>query len=360
MVVGLNVYNLRLRLESPVALPVRRARQGYLGVPSTIPATTLRGATITALYNKGALNSQAITQESQNPSIIASPAYPVINGRESQPAHPFVFVCKKCGAMYVFSEAFQMLSRGEEVVVPTECRGGHRALRQLHPSPFIEDDREAWRGTITGFRYVSVGISRKRASAVGGILYSYEMLAESQEFWATLASTLPLELDGLLLLVGRGASRGLGRVRVRAEEVSLDDFSEKAEGYAAKRGGAMLFTAMSHLLGPDKSGDGWSNYPKEIDLSAVSRRLGLQLSGKLILEKVLGKTVTLDLGWDMARGVLRPRFEAKAPGSVVVARPVQMTGKLGLVMAVLRFIGVVEFFDGFPLTGVNMLSPLEV
>ncbi|MEM4328850.1 MAG: hypothetical protein QXI50_04225, partial [Candidatus Caldarchaeum sp.] len=60
MAVGLNVYRLVLRLESPVALPTRRARLGYLGAPNYIPATTLRGALITALYREGMVDENAL------------------------------------------------------------------------------------------------------------------------------------------------------------------------------------------------------------------------------------------------------------------------------------------------------------
>ncbi|MDW8360480.1 MAG: hypothetical protein RMK31_07875, partial [Candidatus Caldarchaeum sp.] len=251
MAMDLNVYKIRLVFESPVALPFRRARLGYLGIPKHIPAATLRGSVIAALYRERMIDEKRMRDEAMYPSIIASPAYPVINGLESKPAHPFIFQCKKCeaegrqqGSAFKIDSAERLMSSD---LVNFEPPCGHRALKQLHPTPIVFYNGRIVEAGVSGFRYISLNMSRRRAAGVKGVLYSYEALDESHEFWATLASPDELGLDKLLLLMGRGISRGMGRVRVSNSE--RVDVSKEAEKLSNTGDGQVLFTAISPLLG---------------------------------------------------------------------------------------------------------------
>jgi len=363
MAVGLNVYRLVLRLESPVALPTRRARLGYLGAPNYIPATTLRGALITALYREGMVDENALKSEASYPTMIVSPAYPLADGKESKPAHPFIYQCKQCEDSKPFtteSKVFRGILSSEEIELPSECHHGHRALRMLHPSPVIDNGGGVLEEVgVKVFRYVAVNISRRRAAAVKGVLYSYELIAGPNEFWATIASRRELDLNGLLLLVGRGVSRGLGRVKV--EKAQKIDLFSAAQTFANPTERPFLLRAMSPLLGCRGAGLEWMNYPETIDLGGLAGAFNINGRGKMTLEKVYGRTVTFDAGWDMYNTRLRPRFQAKAPGTIVQASMKDVSGDVGLLMAVLRYWGDIILYGGStPITGVNMLEPVEV
>lgn len=357
MALGLNVYKLYLRLESPVALPLRRARMGYLGLPPFIQATTLRGAIITALMQERILDRESVMLESNTPTIIASPAYPIVDGLESRPAHPFIFLCKKCQAMVNSQEILRKLTSSDNLDIPSECPNKHRALQQLHPSPIITAKGGVERAEVAGTRYVSVSISRRRASSVKGVLYSYEVLAESQTFWATVSSYRELDLNGLVLLLGRGASRGLGRIKiVEASQVDISKSGKQVHDDAK----GVLLQSFSPLLGFRNLGQEWAPYPSEIDLTALSKSMGTEFGGKLQIRKVYGRTVQFDSGWDFVRGNLRPRFKVKAPGTLIHATVRDASGDIGLALTALRYLGTVECCDSFPITGVNMLEPMEV
>ncbi|MEM1999740.1 MAG: hypothetical protein QXO30_01735 [Candidatus Caldarchaeum sp.] len=356
----LSVYKIVLKLESPVALPTRRARLGYLGTPQHIPAATLRGSVLTALYREGLVNEDFLKHEASHPSIVASPAYPLVDGEESKPANPFIYQCKKCEGAPIFaneSEAFYKILSSEEPEIPLECGRKHRALRQLHPSPIIrKGDGMVKEACVKGFRYVAVNISRRRASAVKGVLYSYEAVVEPERFWATISSLRELDLAGLQLLVGRGVSRGLGRVKV--EKAQKIDLSKTVESFAKTVNEPIILYAMSPLL--DGAGLEWRSFPKMIDLNGLASMFNINADGKLVLEKAYGRTTAFDAGWDMYNQNLRPRFEAKTPGTIVKASLKDTSGNVGLLMAILRYWGSIALYNTMPITGVNMLELVEV
>ncbi|MEN3047880.1 MAG: hypothetical protein ABDH63_03755 [Candidatus Caldarchaeales archaeon] len=362
MVMGLKVYRVRLRFESPVALPTRRARLGYLGVPRYVPASTLRGAIVSSLYREGHIDEDRLKREALYPEIVASPAYPVVEGLESKPAHPFMFACKRCEAegkketLTFEADAVKIVKSGDVRIPEPKC--GHRALKQLHPSPVVWKNGRPVEAGLAGLRYVSLNMSRRRASGIKGALYSYEALADSLEFWATVSSRDELRLKGMLLLIGRGISRGFGRVRVtEATEVNI---AKEAEELKERSKGSAVFLSFSPLLGFGQAGSEWSTYPRVLDLSELAREAGSQASGTITVKRAYGRTFTFDSGWDMAKGRLRPRFEAKNPGTVVYASIDNASGDIGSALVSLRYVGTkVLYGESTWITGVNMMEPME-
>jgi len=364
----LKIYKIRLVLLSPVVIPSRRTRTGYLGSLDYIPASTLRGAVVSAMYREGVIGEAFLKLEASKPTIIASPAYPMVDGEEAKPAHPFIFMCKRCKLennepYFVDGEALKGILEGRGPEVKVECANGHRTVRSLHYKPVVSvhgKENSFKSAEPSGFRYVSVNISKDRAAAVRGRLYSYEALAEGQEFWAFVSSRKEhLELDSMRLRIGRGISRGMGDALIsKVEEVDMDWAIDRVK--EAVRSGALLLHALSPLLGGEEL-LGSSACPTKIDLRRIAELIGVDAGGSLRLEKAYGRIISFDAGWDMVRRQLRPRFYAKAQGSVVKASLEDVSGGYLYALAALGFIGTVEYYKGdMPITGINILEPLEV
>ena len=365
---GLNIYKVRVVLLTPAVIPSRRARTGYLGSLDYIPASTLRGALVSAMYRDGIVSEDFLKLEASEPTIIASPAYPVVNDEEAKPAHPFIFICKRCKLennepYFVDDEALKGIMEGREPEVKVECAKGHRAVKSLHYKPvvLIHGKEKTYKSAeLSRFRYVSVNISKDRAAAVRGRLYSYEALGEGQEFWAFVFSRKEhLELYRMRLRIGRGISRGMGDAVIsKVEEVDMDWAIDRVR--EAIRGGALLLRSLSPLLGGEES-LGSSAYPTKIDLRRIAELIGVSASGSLRLEKAYGRVIPFDAGWDMVRRQLRPRFYAKAQGSLVKTSLDNVNGEYLYALAALGFVGTGEYYNGdMPITGINILEPLEV
>jgi hypothetical protein len=72
-----------------------------------------------------------------------------------------------------------------------------------------------------------------------------------------------------------------------------------------------------------------------------------------VLERVEGRTYTLQTGWDVLQGRLRPFVEVARSGSLVVAR-LSDTSRIHFLR-----VGAPVKVDGFSLTGLNALIPLS-
>jgi hypothetical protein len=362
MALAMRFFRISVSLHSPAIVTKRRTATGFLGALDHIPASTLRGAVISALYWNGVVNLDWLSQESKTPRLIVSPAYPLVDGRHSRPAHPFIYVCKKCeiegGEGYLrlaAGEAIEKIRDGEDPTLPYECSKGHRALKQLHPRPVLigENLEEVQEHH---FRVVCVGISRTRASSVKGMLYSYEALAEGAKFWATIAAPANLDLERANeLFIGRGKSRGMGRASMKIEaEIDLAKEADAIKDHIGSEWVALY--SLSPLLGSDELG--WSTYPKSIDLKQLAARSGLECAGSLNIVAAYGRIIRFSSGWDLMSGKGRPVFEARAPGTVVRARLIGVSpDKAALTLATLRYLGTICETSDAVVTGVNMLMP---
>ena len=353
-------YEITFRLLSPAIISARRTGRGYLLPLSYIPASTLRGAILTHLYWRGVLDEEGLEGEASNPRVIASPAYPMRMDKRSYPCHPFAYKCKVDGETCNYaSEALKKLERGENPTLRSTCSRGHLALKQLHPSPVVPRDGGLEGVELPNHWSVSVGMSRDRASSRRGLLFEYEALGVGLEFWATLA--LPEELAegvwrGMRFRVGRGISRGFGLAEVTGKrEVKLA--GEAGRVVNAMRGGRLILYALSPTSRIE--GEGSTPLPDVIELSEIAERCELEAEGRLIFKRGFGRAGLYHMGWDIKRGVMRPRIRAAHPGSIYMVEVEGGGGEFEEALAALRFLGTLEEADGHPITGLNLLTPLR-
>ena len=356
----MKIYEMTFRLLSPAIVTRRRTLRGFLKPLDHIPSSTIRGAVIAHLYRRGDLDEEALKEEASAPRIIASPGYLTSRGERSYPCHPFAYRCKACedGEVNYASEALETLEREGKPLFKSTCERGHLALKPLHPAPVIPKGDRLERVSPIHHSAVCVGMSRDRASSHRGLLFDYEALAVGLEFWATLV--IPEKFSkgvyrGMKLRIGRGVSRGFGLAEVtKLRYIKLKEEAERVS--EAFRGRKLILYALS----PTSRAVGRGSIPRlsEMDLGEVAERCGLEVEGRLIFKAGYGRMTQLQTGYDMRRGVIRPRMKAGRPGCIYVAE-VEGRGELEEAIAALHFLGTIEEVGGHPIPGLNLLTPLR-
>ncbi|MBS7612362.1 hypothetical protein KEJ27_09240 [Candidatus Bathyarchaeota archaeon] len=359
-------YKIRMKNVKPIILTKRRTERGYKGPVESIQSTTLRGALITSLYLNGRIEKDRLRELADKPNVVASYAYPIKDGLESYPAHPFMYECKvDREKINYIGDVVKQLKEGGSAEYRIECSKGHVALNYAHPRPVVpKGDRNAMFETVsvdTESR-VSVGISRRRATAQKGMLYEYDVLIENQEFWAFLGISDELSdciHKDLEVRIGRGVTRGHGLLKLTdVKEISIDEVKDRIRAQIGER---MVFYALTPLLGSN-SPVHYSPYPKKIDLNDVMGVYGFKLGdcGTISIEKVYGRARGFSCGWDMVRNVIRPSLEGIASeGSIVVAR-LNVRENTGYALAVLGLIGAPVRVEDFTVFGINVMMSIEV
>lgn len=305
----------RLRLKSPAIVTQRRVEKGFVKVMDCIPGSTLRGAILTALFRGGRLSQADLRREAEEPSLLASPAYPIVSGVKSVPATPFMFRCRRCGSTIdATRESIERLQREEGLEPPLLHDGCGEPLKPLYGSLLAR----ARDGRVRGFRATSVAIGKDRGSAMREMLFDYEAIAEGTEFWAWILAPDWLQAGSMEVAVGRGQSRGFGWAELKLEPAPQQP--QLSQG---------AFVALSPL--------------------APLKRL--EWGGStLSLKKVFGRTTSLQAGWDYVRG-FRPIVELARRGSIALARASGEAAPLQVGLPV-------KAGDSW-LTGVNALLPID-
>jgi len=315
----MRLLEARLVLKSPAVVVQRRLEKGFVKPADYVPGSMLRGAILTALYRTGKLSAADLKREGEKPSLLASPAYPVVKDSRSAPATPFMFYCRRCKTVVDLTrKAAEKLARGEEPEPPLFHDECGEALKPIHGSLVVREGRELRRTGVETFRSTSVAIGKDRGSAMRGMLFDYEAIAEGTEFWAWVLAPDWLQPGSLEVTVGRGASRGFGWTELRLEPAP------------APQPGRTMFVAMSPLTPL-----------KRLEWGECS----------VSLARVYGRVHRLQAGWEYGRG-FRPFVDVARRGSLVLANEVSGCPEL------LR-VGLPVRAGGFWLMGLNALSPLD-
>jgi len=323
----MRLLEARLVLKSPAVVVQRRLERGFVKPADYVPGSMLRGAILTALYRAGKLSAADLKREGEKPSLLASPAYPVVKGSKSVPATPFMFYCRRCRTVVDRTrEAAEKLAQGEEPKPPSlyEYEG---ELKPIHGSLVTREGHELRRVWVETFRSTSVAIGKDRGSAMRGMLFDYEAIAEGTEFWAWVLAPDWLQPGSLEVAVGRGASKGFGWTELRLEPVPQPRIAKLEP---APQPSWAVLVAMSPL-------------------TPLKRLKWGECS--VSLARVYGRVHRLQAGWEYGRG-LRPFVDVARRGSLVVAGEVSGRPEL------LR-VGLPVRAGGFWLTGLNALSPLD-
>ncbi|MEM4639880.1 MAG: hypothetical protein QXT93_08410 [Thermofilum sp.] len=317
----MKLYEAKLVLKSPAIVTAKRTERGYVKPHSHIPGSMLRGAILTALYRAGKLGEDALRREAQEPRLLSSPGLPLANGRKTLPATPFMAACKRCDhRVDETAEAAKALEQGGELKFPLVCPRDGGPMEPLHGRFVYAEGGRLRSYRLRTFRATSVGISKERASAVKGLLFDYEAIAEGSAFWAWVAAPDDFRLPSSLeVAVGRGQSRGFGWADLTLTPVEARPVPGKG-----------VFVTLSPL-------------------APVER---IQWRGEsLKVSRVVGREIAMQLGWDVPQGRMRPIVRLARPGSLVLA-------EAGGDPAALRAGLPISVMD-FKVVGLNSLIPLE-
>ena len=313
----MRLIEVKVRLESPAIISSKRTKEGYVRPLRYLPGSTLRGAVISSLYVEGLLNEEDLKREAKNPSILASPAYPIIDGFKSYPATPFVGKCKLCGKIYDLTEEnVRNIMEGKDPVFHGECEKCQVPIESLYDK-LISKRGEVEVGV---FRLTSVGIDKKRGVSAKGMLFDYEAIEEGIEFWARLRVPREIEIDGLEIFIGRGASRGFGRAIIEF----VGEYEVEVNGN--------IFYALSDLT----------------PLRSIRTLYGVTIK----IREVYGRNKQLQTGWDMEKSKPRPVINVVGSGAVVVAEVEYFKPEISAV-------GIPLEVEDFWITGLNVLTPIS-
>jgi hypothetical protein len=350
---NMKIVEIYFSLKSPAIITERKTEHGFKSIDDCIPSTTVRGAILASLYYHGLVDKATLERERENPSLICTPAYPLVNGHKAWPSHPFLFKCKACGDFLNLSEeSLRKLEDGLPPPIRLSCEQGHACLQPLYPGIYSKNPDMKRKK----FYSVCVGINKKRASFEAEMLWEYDAIAAGQQFWTMAISPDDLPMEKIKeFWIGRGISRGFGRCEIKTEkEQDREEEIERTKN-AVKNGRIVLY-AISPLL--SIIGGLCFSYPQEINLAEVGSRYGVQGEGKLTMEAIHGRSTIFDAGWDMAKGEKRPTFWSSAhSGTILVAR---LSGEICWeALTALRVSGTVEKMGNFAITGINQLTPLR-
>lgn len=365
-------YKIKIRNLEPIVLAERRTERGYKNPLRYIQSTTLRGALITSLYLNGYIKKEHLKELMNKPYIILSNAYPIEDGLESYPAHPFMYECKiehediksKERKNYI-NEIMMQLERGENIEYKIECSKGHMALEYVHPKPVIlKNDPNVMFETVsldTELK-ISIGVSKHRAITQKGMLYEYDTLIENQEFWAYLGISEELNkyIDkNLEIKIGRGISRGYGLSKIiDIKEIDINNIKDKINNLIKER---MIFYALTYLLDSDSSVN-YFPYPEKIDLNNVAKIYGFKLDncGALLIEKIYGKIRDFSSGWDMIKNVKKPIFKGIASEGSILITKLNIKENTKDALAILSLIGYPIKIKDFMIFGSNIMLPIKM
>jgi len=375
----LSVILVELNLESPVILVRRAGRSGYSSLSGRIPGSSLRGSVISWAFRTGYIKDPG--SESNEPKLIAHPAYPVKEST-ARPPTPYIIRCKgdenlidllgrdrvkELTGASSLAEMFLYFKDQQE-----HCRkmkGIAGSTKPVRSPVFVGRDIRAAGEEVDVM--ASVGINKLTRASERGMLYNYESILPGGRFSSILVDMTSerkyvefLRKEGKIL-IGRGVSRGFGRVSVRIKwEKELDLFRKELESEVEKwildkNGRRIAMYARSPATKISRSPVtkimklGYSSPIPELDGGWVG------VSGVEIARDEEGRRLAVgfkETFFSVAypTGIPRPSLSCSAEGSVFIAESKQDLENVKKAVALGSLIG----WDSLSCLGLNIIQPL--
>ena len=377
----MRVYEYEVELKSPTIVVSKRTRAGFVALSEELPGSTVRGAILTALHEAG--REALAKSEAFDPSLVASPAYPIKDGNKALPGHFLTYKCK----LSKIDECFSTLGSIEKLASLDDVRESITSkclLHNEHKRPATAKRALSTPLTIIGgklvatrqkvYRAEAVGISKRTRSAEHGMLFTYEVIAEGSRYWGTIADVkekidLPSELD---VTFGRGGSRGFGSARLRLREANseVEKLTSELESWLETKDivFAYAISPSATLVGarapistiPIPPVDLRSPWLKQCKVSTDSSLQLLCSEGRL---HAFGARRSIT-GWSLLKNMPKPRLAAARPGSLFAFKLKVSSSRAAAAaraLAAIRFVGA----DSLACAGLNFLwfmthDPFEV
>lgn len=357
----MKLFNVLVSAESPLHITNMVSRNNYFSA-SFIPGPTLRGAFLTELMRK---DKEAFDMALKN--MFFSPAYPVCrNGhspKQSLPTHFAMLRCKVCSRLERIKEAYQVnvlekLVNGNEtpyVSCPDKLEHGVSNMEKA-PDLYCPICRRPI--SISGHieRTASTAIDREtRTSSPTGMLFFYEYIAPRAELMTQILVTadevtkyVPSEMD---IKVGRGASRGFGRVKLRFSDATSQMKDSLGTIRDSLQRSFLVMAAKSpcfHVEIEDGRG-----LVSNATLSVEEFKMSLERAAKIVMKDIdseaVGKAISEVIfrggtcwmrGWSLKGDIAKPSLLAATPGSLFIMKFRQPLQGHEDVIALLEFTGI--------------------
>jgi len=249
---NINVYSVKIFLESPLILTTSIERNIYQSNINFIPGKTLRGAILSKFYRDG---FKDVVNESNNPTLIFHPAYPFIEGKTSVIAHAFTYKRKIGGGeiLSILDDDLELLKNGriiEKIPLLAENIQGEILFKNGEKYEIIELEK---------VRLESTSIDKNLGKAREGMLYTYEAVVpwvkiDDKTFNIYFSSKVvdvgnrfqeylekSFEKNGdtyeSKIYIGKGISRGFGeaKILIRREKIDLEKRASEIEEFIETR-----------------------------------------------------------------------------------------------------------------------------
>ena len=328
-------YELTLKVKSPLILAKKLYRKIYVSESDFISGSRIRGAVLTYLYEQGITD---IKNESVDPRVIFSPAYPVLR-REDKPmiGHAFCFYSKLDAEKRVFSTLREVKSLKDRLKKNT------RELFPLSPSdssikgviksamgkPLVRE-KGSWKVfSIEMFEIESTAIDKNTGRAHSGMVFGYEAIPvgalykgyvyDQKDILSNnlgLKNTLTFEV-----LVGRGGSRGFGRCEVELRKI---DYSKRLAEirkfvidnsfvvFMAYSPFSLMNDPLTFTVAPETiESNSWINFNGKLDIYQFTDEFGEKHVAAFGRERDI-------ISYSLLANMRRPVIRAACPGSLYV------------------------------------------
>lgn len=367
----ISFLHVKLVIETPTIIVKESIKNWYTVYTEYIPARTFYGSIITYLASKGHDPSKL------KYSINTSNLYPANYGL-SFPAIPYTIACKtnECIDKAILKELIDKLYSGnikycENDLVKlyqylidkiSECKVGNYRIasdyliKSLVGKPIYCNSKDCNKDNkdkekcckhkpLETVVLESVGVSPVTRSSYAGLVYSYEALEPGQCLHGFIAcdeqvvEILKNDLNNAPIYMGRGISRGYGRVRVALVSEKFDNKHDLRNIIEES------FRNVVNKLG--------RNYQVLVSLSPLA--IGGQ--GKILpidikkdLASIVSMVSELYISWSKLHGILKPIYSMPGHGSLS-----HMLLKKNYVETINRY---EEILLSNP--GINFLIPLDI
>jgi len=268
----MKVYELEVAIKSPTLITFHSAGNILSHSGSYLPGSTVRGALLGKIYEE---NPERVKEEAENPTITFHPAYPVVEGEKSTPAHSLTYICKVCGRIFRSPLLDSRRKLGNLIVdrleQPVKCPNNHYlAVKSIGGQPYTSIKGEM---KVASLRYTvshSTGINRALRSSEIGLFYSYIAIAPGTRFKGLVADPedkIPQLLgdtgNSVTVRIGRGSSRGLGKAAIKLKEKPdyLQRRAEIIEQVLRDTGNTLVLRALSPTFTISMSASGPATSP---------------------------------------------------------------------------------------------------
>jgi hypothetical protein len=246
------IYEVSIELKSPCLIAQDSLSSVLKNSSDVIPGSTVRGAILTELHGKGF----DVAKELNSPTLIFHPAYPLVNGERTNPAHPFIYQCKICGSLKDGLSSLSALAFDVRGFLSefSSCDEGHLfALKSLGGKLIYRSGNSLNVFHSLNVGLTSVGINKLTRSSEMSMIYRYVCLNQGSKFGSLIidkSNTIKSEglEDEFDVNIGRGSSRGLGRASVKIKNVTDSYLSRRRNEIKNLISKQILFIAIAPVF----------------------------------------------------------------------------------------------------------------